>query len=1341
MKKTIGLFLIAMISVLLIACEPPAVTDVTSSMPAITLSNATLNLTVGETKPIGITVRGFAASELRYVSQDASIARVNAAGQVTAVAPGAVLVTASYQDLSESVYVFVLPDLESLAASTATVVDVRLSPTNEVILVYSDGRLENTGIQAAFAAEQVTIRSAVVNAAGNLIVTLSDGSTINAGRVVGPSGPSGPAGTSGGGATGQTGAAGVSVTNATINSSGQLILTLSNGGTINAGVVSGGAGNVTASQIYQALNITEAQWLAISGLSAMNLTESGLRSILGFTTAQLDALVNSQGLLSYNRYKLFYPGYQGTESEWFDELVYGTLIVNVGVNLTASIEEIFYPSGFMTSGLLDLDYYFNQDPAGPKNASFSGTTVLSGTLLLATLPPAGISRTLLENIIKYGKGTIFDSLVTDNLAILDEGVATTLKGALLNPNPTLYPSGVSVFRNNPFNEYFNAISFNQWETPDRASQVTNGYLRLSGTTVFVVGSGASVQATYEPIKRNSLSEIDNFTSYSPTSSYNNLISFLLGLKDNNFLSGLNDLNLVLSGVSEGSEPEFFLIDANMEEILYKGGSSNEILDYVIDFYTPHVGLNVDSYANDRNYLPTMDNPNNILSGVFNLKDSYSNITLTLPDNPLSTITTNLTLLPLFENAIRYSLLFEGAEGYYSFTDEEDVYLPYIFTSGVDEYEVGVKANVPAGALWTARYLLNSFNAGRSFDYTIDASALRDDNFSSTPNPLTLNESFISQEFGNQNTDSNNQLLIVEYRTGGITTYSITGDIAGNYLDKWDIFYSVVSSSGVFRESGILASSGFNYGSGVSNTSLTNSGFIMVTSPFGYSAFVNTTGFVGYDRVVTNPLTTVNSFDIYGETYTSGNTIINPVTDQDNRNLTISAILIASLADKTFADGDVIYIRSEVNHRTPSNQLETKIQRYALIEDKTAPTLSGLMLASTNSVSPFVAKAGDNINIILRADEPVSVSYSLDESQVTNATLNKFYTSGATSSGLLTSGSWTTNNANELRSVIGSGFSPDNRFTLFTYQHISPLIAPTDKEGYFAFENLRFLDRAGRHADISSTDFPNLVWVDPVAPVVTVSGITISGVTETTSDSGLTVSGVINLEFKIAETFNDITSGLAYYSGVLNGSGFEGPFPDNSGLWSIVQSGITDSSNYFLFDYTIDTQELYNGEYVLTIYALDFVGNPTTFKYSFIVDNDVLLIGATTNNDANSNLVTEFRLEFNIPVTMSGVSPTNTLSSNVIAFRLINTSESSNFNNLVTPIVFTGVDPQNNKVLVFTIPATSTATISPFYLRVEILSSDKFADFRTTKEVSGNLISPLVGDDDVIGFDGNPNPPA
>ena len=80
----------------------------------------------------------------------------------------------------------------------------------------------------------------------NLIITLSNSTTIDAGNVVGATGSTG--------AQGNVGAAGVSTSTATVNGSGNLILTLSDASTIDAGNVLGTDG--AAGAVDQTLSIS-----------------------------------------------------------------------------------------------------------------------------------------------------------------------------------------------------------------------------------------------------------------------------------------------------------------------------------------------------------------------------------------------------------------------------------------------------------------------------------------------------------------------------------------------------------------------------------------------------------------------------------------------------------------------------------------------------------------------------------------------------------------------------------------------------------------------------------------------------------------------------------------------------------------------------------------------------------------------------------------------------------------------------------------------------------------------------------------------------------------------------
>ena len=80
-------------------------------------------------------------------------------------------------------------------------------------------------------ADGISISGANINSSGNLVITLTDGTVLDTGHVVGSNGVAGTAGLNG-----------VSVTGAAVNVNGQLVVQLSNGQQINAGAVVGPQG-------------------------------------------------------------------------------------------------------------------------------------------------------------------------------------------------------------------------------------------------------------------------------------------------------------------------------------------------------------------------------------------------------------------------------------------------------------------------------------------------------------------------------------------------------------------------------------------------------------------------------------------------------------------------------------------------------------------------------------------------------------------------------------------------------------------------------------------------------------------------------------------------------------------------------------------------------------------------------------------------------------------------------------------------------------------------------------------------------------------------------------------
>lgn len=118
----------------------------------------------------------------------------------------------------------------------------------------------------------ISITNAVVNGSGNLIITLSNGGTIDAGDVIGPVGPDGDPGTDG-----------VSITGATVDGSYNLILSLSNGGTINAGYVRGPAGAGTGDVVGPASSVS-GRFATFGNTTGKLIADSGY-SFSSFATA------------------------------------------------------------------------------------------------------------------------------------------------------------------------------------------------------------------------------------------------------------------------------------------------------------------------------------------------------------------------------------------------------------------------------------------------------------------------------------------------------------------------------------------------------------------------------------------------------------------------------------------------------------------------------------------------------------------------------------------------------------------------------------------------------------------------------------------------------------------------------------------------------------------------------------------------------------------------------------------------------------------------------------------------------------------------------------------------
>jgi hypothetical protein len=483
--------------------------------------------------------------------------------------------------------------------------------------------------------------------------------------------------------------------------------------------------------------------------------------------------------------------------------------------------------------------------------------------------------------------------------------------------------------------------------------------------------------------------------------------------------------------------------------------------------------------------------------------------------------------------------------------------------------------------------------------------------------------------------------------------TIAGNIAGNSLREWDVFYTIIDSGMNVKSSGVLLSSGFDYGK--ANTSATNSGFIQVTTPLEFNARVDavTSGAVRFsdDNLSPNALSATRLASgivtLFADSSTySGISLssFDGVAAQDSRFEITRSQIIARFSNLTLADGDLIFVRYEINHDNPTTQVEN---RYLVSVDATAPTISGVAVFSNNAVSPVVAKAGDFISVMIEANEPVIFNGVNSSAYALGATNNFFITPLTGSDVVMKSGFAQFN-------VASSSTSAD--YSTLTYDHVKVQVSPIDIEGFFNFNRLQVRDRAGNTIEMNYTSGAgafNRLWVDPIAPSVLSSGFITNQFTSglqpdgspATLQSGLLggipfyrTSGILEYNFNIFESMNDITSGAMRYTLTLVGSGAGGytagvgEFENRIGVHSGDLDGETQFSGLFV------TSGVSNGLYVMTLRLEDYVGNLRTIQYYFHIENPLFYTDLTFVSSPNSGSgLTEvtFEMEFSNFVINSG----------------------------------------------------------------------------------------------------------
>lgn len=156
--------------------------------------------------------------------------------------------------------------------SGVSVTGANINSIGELIITLSDGTTINAGVVQG--EPGLGIASAEINENGYLILTLSDGSLIDLGYIIGADGVDGTDGTDG-----------ISVVDVEINSAGDLVVTLSDGNVINAGNATGNTVSTAAVLIELTSNGDHAHALSLTTQQAMDLIDGSISSVVVTSTS------------------------------------------------------------------------------------------------------------------------------------------------------------------------------------------------------------------------------------------------------------------------------------------------------------------------------------------------------------------------------------------------------------------------------------------------------------------------------------------------------------------------------------------------------------------------------------------------------------------------------------------------------------------------------------------------------------------------------------------------------------------------------------------------------------------------------------------------------------------------------------------------------------------------------------------------------------------------------------------------------------------------------------------------------------------------------------------------
>lgn len=338
-----------------------------------------------------------------------------------------------------------------------------------------------TGPQGPRGYDGVSVTNASVNASGYLIITLSNGLTVNTGYVVGPQGTTGPEGPEG--PQGPTGPSGVSITNVAIDGNQHLIVTLSDGSTIDAGSVSSGS--------FDVITITS-QTGNFSASDIVKLQKENTRLI--YNNIVYTNAVNN-GTTLYYKGTYFGSGYVRYESVFVITISNGYYTRQTAplTSGTATVGQVLTADGYGSSSW--------QTPSG--GAEVVELTGTSGTLSDADFTKVQNANTIIKIDNDYYIHTrtttshiIYDHFTyniswtrvdNNHLSIVISSKAWTLTNNKI-PAKQLYEHNIVLYKANSFSISFRVI--NTTSTAMAQSDVGTYLANNSANNLYLVASGS-----------------------------------------------------------------------------------------------------------------------------------------------------------------------------------------------------------------------------------------------------------------------------------------------------------------------------------------------------------------------------------------------------------------------------------------------------------------------------------------------------------------------------------------------------------------------------------------------------------------------------------------------------------------------------------------------------------------------------------------------------------------------------------------------------------------------------------------------------------------------------------